>query len=78
MQTVTVIAERNRDCVFFKLANMNIAFIFESPRYKSKYIGWISGNIGFCNDCSYPEALEFVSTTIEKQLAKIGLNVEFK
>lgn len=77
MQTIIVTINQQGEKTALQIGNKVIATItkdsFNEGRYSASF-----GAFGGCNNCRYPDALEFITDCIERHFENFGLNVEFK
>ena len=77
MQTIIVTVNRQGEKTALQINDKVIATItkdvFNPGRYSASF-----GAFGGCNNCRYPDALEFITDCIERHFENFGLDVEFK
>ena len=77
MQTIKVTTGKTEYGVAFSVKGGNfLAAIGTDFHNKGRYAGQF-GVFGSCDNCTFPEAVEFIGDAICSHFAQFGLNVEF-
>ena len=77
MQTIKVNTSKTESGVAFAVQGGNfLAAIGADFHNKGRYAGQFSA-YGSCNNCTLPDAVEFIRKAIRNHFAEFGLNVEF-
>lgn len=77
MQTIKVNTSKTEYGVAFSVQGGNFLAAVGTDFYnKGRYAGQFSP-FASCNNCTFAEAVEFISDAIENHFAALGLNVEF-
>lgn len=77
MQTIKVNTNKTEYGVAFSIQDGNFLAAVGNDFYnKGRYAGKF-GSYGSCNNCTFADAVEFISDAIVNHFAAFGLNVEF-
>lgn len=80
MQTIKVNTRTNANgsVTMFTINGVCIAHVGRDLFNVGRYAGRVNNAGGaMCNNCTFPDAVEFISDAIENHFAAFGLNVEF-
>lgn len=80
MQTIKVTTRTNANggVTMFIINGVCIAHVGTDLYNVGRYAGRVNNAGGaMCNNCTFPDAVEFISDAIENHFAQFGLNVEF-
>jgi len=70
------VRNENGATMFYNARNQRMAYITKDENHIGRYIGR-HGCLSQCDNKTYPEAVEFITDSIEKLCAELGIEVEF-